>query len=132
MRLRHDAMGYAVSPAIPNRPIALEVDRGRQREMLRWLLAIAVLVAAALFNAGQRQGIVSKGFQLEKVQSQRAAEEMNARYLSLEIQTLLAPARIEKVARERLQLVRPGQGDAVVIERVVPPEQPPSSVVASR
>ena len=57
---------------------------------------------------------------------------MNARYLSLEIQTLLAPARIEKVARERLQLVRPGQGDAVVIERVVPPEQPPSSVVASR
>lgn len=126
-----DPMGFAIDPVIPNRPVALEVDRGRQREMLRWLLVAAVLVAGALFDGWQRQGIVSHGFRLEDVQARRAAEEMTTRHLRLEIETLRAPARIEALAR-KLQLVQPGPQDATVLERVVPPEQPPSSVVASR
>jgi cell division protein FtsL len=100
--------------------------------MLRWLFVVALVVAAALFDAWQRYGILSHGFALEDVQSARAAEEVKARHLRLEIETLLAPARIERVARQQLHLVSPGPEDAVVIERIVPPEQPPSSVVASR
>lgn len=126
-----DPMGFAMSPVIPNRPISLELDRGRQREMLRWLLIIAVLVAAALFDARQRQGIVDNGFQLERVQTERAVEAMNERLLRLEIASLRSPARIETMARQ-LNLVQPGAGDAIVIERVVPAKQPPMSVVASR
>ncbi len=126
-----EAMGFALSPVIPNRPVPLEFDRARQREMLRWLLIIVVLVAAALFDARQRQGILSSGFQLEEIQTQRAAEEMTSRYRRLEIDTLKSPARSEQLARG-LNLVAPGTGDAVVIERVVPAQQPPSSVVASR
>jgi cell division protein FtsL len=127
-----DPMGFAISPVIPNRPIALEVDRGRQQQMLCWLLVGALVVAAALFDAWQRYGILSHGFQLEAVQTARAAEEVKARYLQLEIETLRAPAHIEALARGQLHLVSPGPEDVVFLERVVPPEQPPSSVVASR
>ncbi len=132
MRVRAtDPMGFVLSPVIPNRPIRLELDRRWYREMLRWLLVIVVLAAALLFDARQRQGIVKRGALLEEVQSQRAAEEMKTRHLNLEIETLRDPARIEACAKA-LNLVRPGPRDAVVIERVIPPEQPPLSVVASR
>jgi hypothetical protein len=126
-----DPMGFAMSPPIPNRPVAQEVDRGRQREILRWLAVGAIVVAAALFNAVQRQGIVDKTFNLGKVQTARAVEEARARHLNLQLETLRAPARIENLARQ-LNFVAPGNGDAVVIERVVPAPQPPLSVVASR
>jgi cell division protein FtsL len=124
-------MGFAISQAIANRPIAQEVDRGRQREMLRWLALVAVVVAAALFNAMERQGIVTKTFELGKVQTARAVEEMNERNLRLELGTLRSPARIDVLAKQ-LNFVSPGASDFVVIERVVPPPQPPLSVVASR
>jgi cell division protein FtsL len=126
-----DAMGFAIGPAIKNRPVAAEVDRVRQRDILRWLLVGAVLVAAALFDGWQRYGILDFGFKLSDVQRERAAEEMKGRLLRLEIETLRAPGRIEAMAGQ-LQLVAPGPSDAVVIERVVPPEPPPSSVIASR
>jgi cell division protein FtsL len=126
-----DPMGFAINPVIPNRPIAQEIDRTRQRELLRWLGVGAVVVAAALFDGFQRYGIVSYSLDLGKVQTARAAEEVKARQLRLELETLRAPGRIETLARQ-LSLVSPGPDDAVVIERVVPAPAPPSSVVASR
>lgn len=126
-----DPMGFAISQVIVNRPVAQEIDRGRQREMLRWLLVGGIVVAAALFDGMQRYGIVSYGLELGKVQTERASEEVKGRQLRLELETLRAPARIEALARQ-LNFVSPGPGDAVVIERIVPPAQPPSSVVASR
>lgn len=126
-----DAMGFAINQTIPNRPIACEVDRGRQREMLWWLVVGVVLVIAALFDGWQRYGIVSHGYRLGDVQSARAAEEETSRHLRLEIETLRAPARIETLARQQ-HMVAPGPEDAVVVERVVPSDPPPSSVVASR
>jgi hypothetical protein len=126
-----DPMGFAIAPAIRNHPVAAEVDRGRQREILRWLLLGAVLLAAALFDGWQRYGIVDYGFRLNGVQAERASEERLGRALQIEIESLRAPWRIEGLARD-LQLVAPGPSDAVVVERVVPPEPPPSSVIASR
>ena len=126
-----DPMGFAIAPAIRNRPIAAEIDRGRQRDILRWLILGAVLLAAALFDGWQRYGIVDSGFKLSGLEQARAAEEMKGRLLRLEIEALNAPDRIEELARQ-LQLQQPGPSDAIVIERVVPGEPPPSSVVASR
>ncbi|HEY3382290.1 MAG TPA: cell division protein FtsL [Vicinamibacterales bacterium] len=127
-----DTIGFEVNPPIPNQPIRLEVDPARQREFRRWLLIGLVLVVAALFDGWQRYGLISHGYRLEDVQRARAREEGTARHLRLEIETLRSPARIEKLATTELNLVAPTPTNAIVIERVVPPDQPPSSVVAKR
>jgi hypothetical protein len=128
-----DALGFTVSPVIHNQPIRLEVDQARQRDMRRWFILVMVVVAAALFDGWQRHGITSQGFRREAIRRAREVEENNARHLRLEVESLSSPARIEEaLATYRLNLVPPGHGDFVVLERVVPPVQPPSSVVASR
>jgi hypothetical protein len=124
-------MGFAINPVIPNQPVAAEVDRPRQRELLRWLVVGAVLVAAALFDGWQRYGIVRAGRDLSDVQNERMSEEIQGRHLQLEVEAKRDPRRLEELA-DQMHLVRPRPSDAIVIERVVPPEQPPSSVVASR
>ena len=54
------------------------------------------------------------------MQQERAAEEEVNRHLRLEIETLRAPRRIERLATEQLHLVAPARGEAIVIERVAP------------
>ncbi|HSK09907.1 MAG TPA: cell division protein FtsL [Vicinamibacterales bacterium] len=127
-----DVLGSGISPAPQNRAIVLEVDQSRQRDLRRWLLVFAVLIAAAAFDGLQRFGIVSYGIRVEQVQQLRDAEDAVARHLHLEIASLREPARIERLATRDLRLVVPGLADTRVIERIVPPDQPPSSVVASR
>jgi hypothetical protein len=48
------------------------------------------------------------------------------------METLRAPQRIERLATERLGMVAPVEGQAIVLERVTPSEPPAKSVVASR
>ncbi len=123
---------FEVSPALPPQQVTLEVDRARLRDYRRWLLVGVLLLGAALFNGWQRSAIVSHGYDLERLQRLRAEEEALGRRLRLEIDSLRSPALIESLARNQLHLVAPGRNDSIVIERVVPPPQPPSSVVASR
>jgi cell division protein FtsL len=66
------------------------------------------------------------------MQRERAAESDINRHLRLEMETLRAPQRIEKLATERLGMVAPGDADAVVLERVAPTTPPAKSVVAAR
>lgn len=127
-----DVMGSGISPAPQNRAIVLEVDQARQRDFKRWLLVFAVLIGAASFDAWQRSNIVSYGFKLDEMQRARDAADAKARELRLEIASLKEPARIERLATRDLHLVAPGLADTRVIQRVVPAEQPPSSVLASR
>jgi cell division protein FtsL len=66
------------------------------------------------------------------MQQERAAEEEINRHLRLEVETLQAPRRIEQIATEKLHLVAPSRGQAIVIERVTPSAPPDKSVVAAR
>ena len=66
------------------------------------------------------------------MQRERAAEEEVNRHLRLEIETLRAPRRIEKIATEQLHLVTPSRDQAIVIERVTPSAPPEKSIVAAR
>src|SRR5262245_18496810 len=66
------------------------------------------------------------------MQKERAAEEEINRHLRLEIDTLRSPARIERLATQRLGMVAPKAEDATVIERVTSTPPPPKWVVASR
>ena len=115
-----------------NNPIVREVDRERHRDMFRSTGVGVFLVVVLLYSAWQHFELLKHGYQLERLEKERAAEESINRHLRLEIETLKSPARIERLATGRLQMVAPGPNDASVIERVMPTAPPPSSVVAQR
>jgi len=127
-----DATTYAINKDVQNNLIVREVDEIRQRRLWRWVAVTVALVAVAVVTAWQHFEVLRYGYLLEVMQQQRADEEAIARHLRLEIETLRSPAVIEKYAVERLHMVAPRPDDVIVIERVVPSEPPPSSVVASR
>lgn len=126
------ATEYAISKNVRNNLIVREVDETRQRQLWRWVFIVVALVTVAVFTAWPHLELLRYGYRLEAMQQERADEEEIARRLRLEIETLRSPARIEQYATEQLHMVAPRRDEIVVIERVVPAEPPPSSVVASR
>ncbi len=127
-----DAAEYAISKHVRNNLVVREVDEIRQRQLWRWVFIVFVLVGVAVITAWQHLELLRYGYRLEAMQQERADEEEIARRLRLEIETLRSPERIAQYATERLHMVAPRRDEVVVIERVVPAEAPPSSVVASR
>jgi cell division protein FtsL len=123
---------YAIKKDIRNNPIVREIDEARQRQLWRSVGIGLFLVVVLLFSAWQHFELLRHGYQIERMQQERAQEEEISRHLRLEIETLRAPKRIEKIATEQLHLVAPTRGQAIVIERVTPPVPPEKSVVASR
>ena len=123
---------YAIKKDIRNNPIVREVDRERQREMFRSVAIGVFLVAVLLFSAWQHFELLRHGYRLEVMQQERAAEEEINRQLRLEIETLRAPRRIERIATQQLHLTAPTRDQAVVIERVTSAAPPQKSVVAAR
>ena len=123
---------YAIKKDIRNNPIVREVDRDRHRAMWRTATLSVVLVGIVMFWAWQHFELLRHGYRVEQMQRERAAEMEVNRHLRLEIETLRSPARIERLATERLKMVAPAGDEAAVIERVVPPAAPPSSTVARR
>lgn len=127
-----DAIEYSLKKSVRNAEVVRELDETRQRELWRSVAIGMLLVALLLVTAWQHFELLQHGYRLEQMQQERGAEEEINRHLRLEIDTLRAPRRIETLAVERLHLVAPGPNDAIVIERVVPAEPPPKSVIASR
>ena len=126
-----ESFEYAIKKDVRNNPIIREVDQRRVRELGRWVAVSVVFVALLLFSAWQRVELLQHGYRVEEMQRARADEEEINRHLRLEIETLRSPRRIEALAMDRLHLVAPETGAAIVIERVMPPELPARSVVAS-
>ena len=127
-----DAFEYAIKKDVRNNPIVREVDEARQRELWKSIGIAGLLVLVLLVSAWQHFELLRHGYQVEELQRQRVVEEDVARRLRLEIDTLKSPKRIEALATDQLHLVAPARGEAIVIERVVPADPPPSSVVARR
>jgi len=123
---------YAIKKDVRNNPIVREVDRERHLEMWRSVGVGVFLVAVLLFSAWQHFELLRHGYRIEEMQKERTAEEEINRHLRLEIDTLRSPARIERLATQRLGMVAPKAEDAAVIERVTSTPPPPKSVVARR
>jgi cell division protein FtsL len=123
---------YEIRKDFRNNQIVREVDERRLRDLWQSLGIGVVLVMVLLFSAWQHFELLRHGYRLEQMQRDRAAENDINRHLRLEMETLRAPQRIEKLATERLGMVAPADGEAVVLERVAPHEPPAKSVVASR
>src|SRR5258708_21890960 len=118
---------YATKKDIRNSPTVREGDEARQRQLWRTMGIGLFLVVVLLFSAWQHFEMLRHGYQIERMQQERAAEEEVNRHLRLEIETLRAPRRIERIATEQLHLVTPVPGHAIVIERGTPPAPPPKS-----
>jgi len=129
-RTRPDFEGD-IKKDIRNNPIVREVDQARQRELWRSVGIGVFLVAVLLFAAWQHFELLRHGYQIEQMQQDRGRELEINRHLRLEIETLKSPARIEKIAKEQLNLVAPNSKDAIVIERVPPITNPGTGVMAA-
>lgn len=127
-----DATEYAVRKVVQNNAIVREVDEVRQREMWQWVWIGVVLVLVLLVSVALHLGLLQHAYDMEELQRAHAAEEATNRQLRLDIDTLSSPKRIEDLATGRLHMIWPALGDTIVIQRVVSPERPPSSVVAAR
>ena len=127
-----EAFEYAIKKDVRNNPIVREMDRSRQRELWTSVGVASLLVLVLLFSAWQHFELLQHGYQVEKLQQERAAQEELTRQYRLEIETLRSPKRIEALATQRLHLVAPADGDAIVIERVLAADPPARSVVARR
>jgi cell division protein FtsL len=123
---------YAIKKDIRNNPIVREVDEARQKQLWRSACIGLFLVIVLLFSAWQHFELLRHGYQIERMQQERAAEEEVNRHLRLEVETLKAPRRIERIATEQLNLVAPARGQTIVIERVTPVAPPEKSIVAAR
>ncbi len=102
--------------------------RGRLRErsrVPRWMVvAVASVIAVSLFGAFG--STLLQVYRLEReaaqlAQHQRDLEEQNAQ-LRAEIQALHTPEYVEKLAREQLGLVKPGEVAFLIVQ---PPSDPP-------
>ena len=127
-----ESFEWAIKKDVRNNPIVREVDSERHREMWQSASIGVFLVIVLLFTVWQQFELLQYGYRMELMQQQRADEEEIRRHLRLEIESLRSPGRIERVARQELQMVAPGPADTAVIERVVQTEAPPRSVVARR
>lgn len=125
-------LGYPVTRDVSNGVVVREVDEVERRELRRWIGVFAFLVAVVLFSAWQHFELLQHGYEIERLQRERAAEEEVNRHLRVEIEALEDPARIDRIARETLHLVDPSPAETIVIERVVPAAAPDASIVASR
>ena len=123
---------YGIKKDIRNNPIVREIDEDRQRQLWRTAGIGAVLVLVLLFSAWQTFELVKHGYEVQRLERERAAAEEVNRHLRLEVETLRAPQRIEEMAIRDLKLVAPDRDQAIVIERVAPSAVPGKSIVAAR
>jgi cell division protein FtsL len=123
-------VGFAVQKDILNHPVR-EVDRARHREMWVTVVAGAILAVAVLLTLWQQAEVRQLGYEVERLQKARSAEEAANYHLRVELESLRSLKRIEQLAPQ-LNLVAPANGDAIVIERVTPSPAPAKGLVASR
>ena len=97
-----EAFEYSIKKDIRNNPIVREIDRERHREMWRSMGIGVFLVAVLLFSAWQHFELQQHGYKYEQMLQERAEEELVNRHLRLEVETLKAPARVERVATGKL------------------------------
>ena len=123
---------YAIKKDVRNNPIVREIDEARHRQLLQTLVIGGFLSLVILFSAWQRFSLLGHGYEMQRMQQERAEQEEINRHLRLEIETLRAPARIEDIATRRLHLVAPSRDQAIVLERVTPSAPPEKSIIAAR
>ena len=111
---------YAIKKDVRNNPIVREADRRQGHEFIRTAGVWALILAMGLFAAWQHFEVIQHGFEIEQVMKAKIEEEAINRRLRLQIETLKAPARIERIATEDLHMIVPLPSSTLVLQRVAP------------
>ena len=122
---------YAIKKDVRNNPIVREVDQARQRQLWRSFGIGGVLVIVLLFSTWQHFELVNHGYMVQRLEREKAAEMEINRHLTVEIETLRSPERIEDLAR-KMNLMAPTRVQSFILERAAPSVPPDRSVLASR
>ena len=88
---------------------------GRRRYLLALALASLLLIGVALLHVWLRLQVVRMGYVLATTSKLYSRLEQEHRELRVEIATLTAPERLERLARKRLGLIPPEKGQVVVL-----------------
>jgi len=126
-----DAISFSVPKDIQNHPVR-KVDLARQREMWWSVVFVSLLVGGLLMVAWQRSQWTELSYDISRTQDAGAAAETENRHLRLELDTLCAPQRIERLAMRDLHLVAPLRTESVVLDRVRQATAPARTLVARR
>ena len=123
-------LDFRVTRDIRNAPIVREIDRRRQRELWRSLAVGICFVLVIAGSAWQNFEVLKYGYGIEQLEQERSEQLDLNRHLRLEIQTLSAPRRIERVATAELGLAAPAASGVRVVERRATPPLPDGEVMA--
>ena len=94
-----------------NARLVREKDRARARDLRRLLLYGAALAVPLLLYVWQRVEFLGRSYELEALKKQKQElVEMN-KQLTVERSFLVSPARVEKIARQKLGLREPSPQD---------------------
>ena len=117
---------------IGNHKLVRKIDRQRQRELWRSLAVGVCFVAVVLFSGWQSVARLRYGYEIEQMEQEHAEERDLNRHLRLEIETLSAPGRIERLATAALGLAPPAAVGVEMIQRRVTSPPPDRAVLADR
>jgi hypothetical protein len=120
---------YAIKNDIRNNPVIREVDVRQRREMWRTVLLVVCTVGALLLVARQYLQMQQLGIEIEQLKADLEADVAANRQLRLNHDRLIAPAVIDRRARQ-LGLRPSTLDDTIVIDRGSDP--PPSDGVLAR
>ena len=125
-------LDFRITRDIRNAPIVREIDRRRQRSLWRSTAVGVCFVVVMLFSAWQNFELIRYGYDIEQMEQERSEQLDLNRHLLLEIETLSAPQRIERIAIAELGLAAPPGAGVQVVEREVASALPDGTVMADR
>ena len=123
---------YAIKQDIRNNPVVREVDPSQKREFVRTAWLMAAIVGMVLFSCLQHFTITRSGYQVQVLERERAAADATNRKLRLDVETLRAPQRLERIAIDQLHMLTPSPKNTLVIERASPSAPDQAAVAAAR
>ena len=80
-----------------------------------WMLMGAAVVALVFLTIGQRVHIMTLGYEIEQAKREQSELRQFHQQLLVELETLSALDRIERIAVARLGMIRPRDGQVILV-----------------
>ena len=90
------------------------LDRRQARSVLRAAAGFALLTGLLILHAAGRIWVLEQGYELSRLRAEEQTLSRENGRLSLELSTLRAPARLERLAHGKLSMSTPGSGDILM------------------